>query len=130
MSYLEKIFHIWDILYDKNQDPKVAIEEFFHKDYNQTINGLSLNRAEYINHIIEQRKTIESMEFKLKNHMLQDDKLFIIYNARGKNIEGNDIEAEIIAYFEFKNEKLFKIHGQVHLIKGNSSDIDMSENNA
>ncbi len=129
MNYLENIFQIWDLLYDKNKDPKAVIEEFFHKEYNQSINGVVLNRGEYINHVIEQRKTIESMGFKLKNHMLQDDNLFIIYNAIGKSIEGNDIEAEIISYFEFKDEKLFRIHGQVHLIKGNSSDVDMSENN-
>lgn len=126
MSNLEKIFHIWKVLYDKNQDPKAAIEDFFHEDYTQIINGVTLNRSEYINHVIEQRKNITQMEFECKIHMAQKDKLFILYNAQGKNIQGDEIIAEIISYFELKDQKIFKIHGQVHLSKGNPTDVDMS----
>ncbi|RUP38081.1 MAG: hypothetical protein EKK63_13295 [Acinetobacter sp.] len=127
MSNLEQIFHIWKVLYDKNQDPKLVIEDFFHEDYTQVINGIILNRSEYINHVIEQRKNIQHMEFECKVHMDQKDKLFIIYNAQGKNIQGDEITAEVISYFEFKDQKVFKIHGQVHLLKGNPSDVDMSQ---
>ena len=125
MNNLERVFHIWSILYDENKDVKTVIEELFHEDYKQCINGAVLNRDEYIDHVIEQRKNIESIEFKHKKHLVQSDELFVIYDAKGKNIEGNDIEAEIISYFEFKDKKLFRIHGQVHLSKGNASDVDM-----
>jgi len=130
MNNLERIFHIWSILYDKNNDVKTVIEESFHEDYNQCINGIILNRGEYIDHVIEQRKNIESIEFKHKKYLLQSNELFVIYDAKGKNTEGDDIEAEIISYFEFKDKKVFRIHGQVHLSKGSTSDVDMNvENN-
>lgn len=127
MNNLEYVFHILDRLYDQNQDAKAIIEKFFHEDYNQCINGVVLNRFEYIDHVIEQRKTMESIEFKHKKHLAQSNELFLIYEAKGKNIQGNDVEAEIISYFEFKDKKLFRIHGHVHLLKGSSSDVDMSE---
>ena len=127
MSNLEQIFHIWEVLYDKNQDPKLVIEDFFHEDYTQSINGIILNRSEYITHVIEQRKNIQQMEFECKIHMDQKDKLFILYNAQGENIQGDEIAAEVISYFEFKDQKVFKIHGQVHLLKGNPSDVDMNQ---
>lgn len=127
MNNLKQIFHIWKVLYAKNQDPKSVIEEFFHEDYTQSINGIILNRPEYITHVIEQRKNIDTMEFECKIHMAQKDKLFILYNAKGTNIQGDEIIAEIISYFEFKDKKVFKIHGQVHLLKGNPSDVDMSQ---
>ena len=127
MDHLSNIFHIWRVLYEKDQDVKSVIEELFHQDYIQSINGVILNRSEYINHIREQRKNIEVIEFECKNYMIHSDKLFIIYYVKGKNIQGGEIVAEIIAYFEFKDKKLFKIHGQVHLSKGNSSDVDMRE---
>ena len=77
---LEHVFHIWSVLYDKNKDVKTVIEEFFHEDYKQCINGLSLNRTEYIDHVIEQRKNIESIEFKHKKYLLQSiRKLDLIY---------------------------------------------------
>ena len=125
MNNIEQIFHIWNDLYDKNLDPRVVIEKFFHEEYSQNINGVILNRSQYIDHVIEQHKTIESIVFKNKNHLEKSDKLFIIYDAKGKSIEGNDIEAEIISYFEFKDKKVFRIHGHVHLSKGNPSDADM-----
>ena len=127
MSNLEQIFHIWKVLYDKNQDPKLIIENFFHEDYTQSINSIILNRSEYINHVIEQRKNIQQMAFEYKIHMDQKDKLFILYNAQGENIQGDEIVAEVISYFEFKDQKVFKIHGQVHLLKGNPSDVDMNQ---
>ena len=59
MSNLEQIFHIWKVLYNKNQDPKLVIEDFFHEDYTQSINGIILNRSEYITHVIEQRQKMQ-----------------------------------------------------------------------
>lgn len=129
MNNLEQIFHIWKVLYAKDHDPKSIIKEFFHEDYTQSINGVVLNRAQYINHVIEQRKNIKTLEFELKVHMSQDDKLFILYDTKGTNISGDELIAEVISYFEFKDKKVFKIHGQVHLVKGNLSDVDMSQDN-
>lgn len=125
MNHLERIFHIWKVLYDRNQDPKLVIEEFFHENYIQSINGIILNRSEYINHVIEQRKNIKTILFECKTYMSQQDNLFIIYNAKGINIQGDEILGEVISYFEFKNQKVLKIHGQVYLLKGNPSDVDM-----
>jgi hypothetical protein len=71
MNHLEYIFQIWDRLYDKNQDTKSIIESFFHDDYVQCINGVVMHRNEYIDHVIEQKKNIKSMEFKYKNYLLQ-----------------------------------------------------------
>lgn len=125
MTNLEIIFHIWKVLYAKDQDPKSAIEELFHEDYTRCINGIVFNRAEYITHVIEQRKNIQTMDFKCKAHMSQNDKLFILYDAKGTNNQGEPIIAEVISYFEFKDQKVFKIHGQVQLFKGNPSDVNM-----
>ena len=46
---------------------------------------------------------------------------------KGKNSEGSDIEAEVICYFLFQHEQIIKIHGQVRLVKGEFSDIDMQD---
>lgn len=86
-----------------------------------------MNRTEYIAHVIEQRKNIDAMEFECKIHMTKQDKSFILYNAKGTNIHGDEIIAEIVSYFEFKGKKIFKVHGQVHLLKGNPSDVDMNQ---
>ena len=127
MNNLEQVFYIWKVLYAKDQDPKLVIEEFFHENYTQSINGIILNRSEYINHVVEQRNNIQTMDFECKIHMSQHDKLFILYDAKGINTQGDKIIAEVISYFEFKDEKIFAVHGQVHILKGNPSDFDMSQ---
>lgn len=124
MNHLDYIFQIWDVLY-KDQDTKAVIEKYYHHDYNQYINGNIMNRDEYIDHVIEQKKNLKSIEFKYQNHLAQSDELFIIYYVKGQNIKGDDIAAEVIAYFKFKDSKIFKIQGHVHLSKGLPSDIDM-----
>jgi hypothetical protein len=126
MNNLEYVFHVWDELYDKNKDAKSVIENFFHDDYTQCINDISMNRHDYINHVDAQKKNIESMDFKCKNYLSHAETLFILYYANGKNIDGKDIKAEVIAYFEFKDNKVFRVHGQVQLLKGNPSDVDMN----
>lgn len=127
MPPLEYIFHIWDVLYDKKQDTQSTIEKFFHADYTQCINGVVMDRAEYIDHVAAQKKNIESITFKYKNYLSHENALFVIYDAKGKNIEGNPIEAEVIAYFEFKDNMVSRIHGQVHLLKGTPSDVAMND---
>ncbi|MBM3631871.1 MAG: hypothetical protein FJX00_02695 [Alphaproteobacteria bacterium] len=107
-------------------DIKAFLHYFFRK-MGESINGVILNRVEYIRHAIEKRKNIQTMEFECKTHMSQNDTLFILYDDKGSNTQGDEIIAEVISYFEFKNQKIFKIHGQVHLLKGSPSDVDMSQ---
>ena len=126
MNNLGRMFHIWSVLYAKDQDPQSVIEAFFHEAYTQSVNGVILNRAEYIAHVIEQRKNIQTMAFECKIHMVQNDQLFILYQAKGSNIQGHQIIAEISAYIEFKDQKVYKIHGIVHLSTGNPFDVDMN----
>jgi len=67
--------------------------------------------------------TINTIDYK---HILEKgNELFAIYYPRGKNSNNHPIEAEVIAYFHFENQKIFRIHGQVRLITGDLADVDM-----
>lgn len=125
MNNIEKLKQIWLSVYDSNADVQSVITKFFHKDYEQCINGVTMRLAEYINHVIMQKQnmTMDSIDYK---HILEkEDELFAIYYPKGKNLAGFPIEAEVIAYFSFKNNQIFKIRGQVMLIKGSFSEVDM-----
>ena len=125
MNYLDLIFQIWQELYDKSKDTKTTIEKFFDNDYSQCINGVYMNLSEYFFHVEEQKKNIQSMSFKLQKSMIQANELFLIYTAEGKTLQNLDIDAEIISYLNFKDNKIFQINGQVRLLKGNPADMDM-----
>ena len=125
MAYIDLLKNIWDLIYDPKTDAVETIEKFFHQDYEQCINGVSMNRTEYISHVLAQKQnmTIDIIEYK---HVLErENELFAIYYPRGRNANNLPIEGEVIAYFRFENQQIFRIHGQVRLIKGDLTDVDM-----
>ena len=125
MSHINILKDVWYSLYDPKIDVIKTIEKFFHPDYEQCINGVCMNRAEYIQHVFEQKKNMIINNIEYRNIIEKGDELFSIYYPKGLNKNNSPVEAEVIAYFHFKDEKIYRIHGQVRLIKGDLSDADM-----
>ncbi|STX81594.1 Uncharacterised protein [Legionella busanensis] len=126
MSNAKLLKDMWRSLYDPEITVSETIEKFFHRDYEQCINGIVMSRDQYIQHVIEQRKNmiINSIDYK---HVIEKrNELFALYYPKGKNKDSLPIEAEVIAYFYFSEQKILRIHGQVHLIKGDYPDVDMT----
>jgi hypothetical protein len=127
MSKIERVKNIWSAIYDLKKDVVSMIEKYFHPEYEQCINGVIMSRSEYINHVIAQKKNMIINHIEYSYHLENGEELFAIYYPKGKNAEGFDIEAEVISYFSFRNEQVIKIYGQVRLIKGSYSDVDMQK---
>ncbi len=125
MTYFDLLKEVWETVFDPKTDTTKAIEKFFHKDYEQCINGVVLNRAEYIDHVLAQKQNILIDSFDYKYALEQGNKLFTIYYPRGKNINNLPIEGEVIAYFHFEDQQIWRIHGQVRLLQGDLADVDM-----
>lgn len=126
MNNTELLKDMWGSLYDPKITVSEIIEKFFHRNYEQCINGVFMDRDKYIQHIIEQREnmTIDSIDYK---HVIEKgNELFALYYPKGKNKNNLPIEAEVIAYFYFSEQKILRIHGQVRLIKGDYADVDMT----
>ncbi len=126
MNHTERLKNIWQSVYDNSSEVVSVIENFFDPDYEQCINGSTMHRTAYINHVIAQKQNIIIERIDYKHIIEKEDELFAIYYPKGKNLAGLSIKAEVIAYFKFKNDKIFRIHGQVRLIDGNLSDVDMN----
>lgn len=58
MAYIDLLKNILDSVYDPKIDVTRTIEKFFHNDYEQCINGVRLNRTEYIHHVLAQKENI------------------------------------------------------------------------
>lgn len=125
MNNIELLKNVWEAIYDPNTNVSEIIEKFFHENYEQCINGIFMNRTQYIQHVIEQRKnmTIDSIDYKYI--IEKDDELFALYYPNGKNKDNLPLEAEVIAYFCFSRQQILKIHGQVRIIQGDYADVDM-----
>src|ERR1700733_7854458 len=109
MNNTELLKAIWKSLYDHKTNVSETIEKFFHRDYTQCINGVVMDRTQYIQHVIEQREnmTIESIDYK---YVIEEgNELFALYYPKGKNKNNLPIEAEVIAYFCFLKRQIVKI---------------------
>lgn len=127
MIYTELLKNIWNILYDPRIETVETVEKFFHQNYEQCINGVRMDRNKYIQHALEQKKSMKIDAIDYKHILEKDNELFAIYYPRGKNINNLPIEAEVIVYVHFKKEQIFRIHGMVRLIKGDLADVDMAQ---
>lgn len=125
MSKIDRIKNMWSAIYDPRQNTTSVIDEYFHPEYEQCINGVILSRSEYIHHVIAQKNSMTITHIDYIHHLENGDELFALYRPRGKSAEDSDIEAEVISYFLFRDQQIIKIHGQVRLIKGRYSDVDM-----
>jgi hypothetical protein len=125
MTYLNLLKNIWTLIYDPETDAAQIIEKFFHPNYEQCINGVIMTRSEYIPHVLAQKQTMKIDSIEYAQGMENENELFAIYYPRGTNSKNLPMEAEVIAYFHFVNQQLFRIHGQVRLIQGDLIDADM-----
>jgi len=127
MHYADLLKNIWHAVYDPNADTEKMIKQHFHPEYKQCINGIILNRNEYIQHVITQKQNMTILSVDYKHALERENELFALYYAYGKNLTNQPIEAEVIGYFLFEKEQIINIHGQVRLIKGNAADVDMDD---
>lgn len=123
--YTELLKKIWADVYNPQMDAEEAIKKYFHPNYEQSINGVNMKRAEYIQHVLDQRKNMSIDIIDYKHVLEKDQELFAIYYPKGKNADNYPIEAEVIAYFRFENQQIVRIQGAVRLIRGNLTDVDM-----
>ena len=125
MIYTELLKNMWNDLYNPKIEVIKTIDKYFHHDYEQCINGISMKRNEYLQHVLEQRKNMTINTIEYKQILEKENEIFAIYYPKGKNVDHLPIEAEVIAYSRFENKKIIRIHGLVRLIKGDLADVDM-----
>ncbi|WP_454782295.1 hypothetical protein [Legionella sp. WA2022007384] len=125
MSYTALLKRIWEAVYDPNLDVASTVKHYFHPKYEQCINGVIMNHDDYIVHVIEQKQNMQITHIEYKHIVEVGNEVFALYYPKGINLNDLAIEAEVIAYFQFKEQQLLKIHGQVRLIKGELTDVDM-----
>jgi D-lyxose ketol-isomerase len=127
MANIDLLKNIANSIYNPQLDVVETIEKLYHPNYEQCINGVDMNRTQYIQHVIAQREKMTIDRFNFQHFLEKGNELFALYNVKGKNLKNLPVEAEVIAYFLFESQQVLRIHGHVRLMKGDLSDVDMKE---
>lgn len=125
MHKIDLLKTIFAAIYDPAQELGRVIEQYFHPSYSQCINGVILNRDQYLDHVYAQRQNMDITHINYVHWLENDNELFALYYPRGIGSDGQIIEAEVICYFHFQNMQIIKTQGQVRIISGNPADADM-----
>jgi hypothetical protein len=126
MQYKALIKKIWSEVYDPKLDVRAVVEKYFHADYGECINGATMKRSEYIDHVIAQREGMTVSDISYKHLVESGNEAFGIYYPIGISKEGKEIKAEVVGYFKFEGSQILNIHGQVRFISGDKQAADMS----
>lgn len=125
MMKIDLLKQIWYTLYAPESNIAEIIDRYFDDKYMQCINGVTMNRAEYTDHVIKQKETMIIDTIHYEHFLERDNELFALCYPRGHSVDNQPIEAEVIVYCVFKHDKLLNIQGHVRLIQGDAQDADM-----
>ena len=125
MSYAVLIKNFWRELYSTDKNTVSVVKKYLHENYQQCINGVTMDSNKYIQHVEQQKNNINVTTIDYKHIVEYGDELFAIYYPKATDRNNNPVDAEVIAYFKIKDNKIFNIHGNVRLISGKPTDVDM-----
>ncbi len=82
MRYVELLKKTWSDIYNPELDPSEVVEQYFHVEYEQCINGVSMRRADYVDHVIAQRNSMSVIKIIYKHMMESGNEVFGVYYQR------------------------------------------------
>lgn len=121
MSHFELLDRALLDVYADSSDTVFEISRYFHQEFSQTMNGKGSNFIEFQEHVLMQKKAMHSVRFEFKKVIEEKDFLACHYHPIAVGLNGQPIEAQVHAFFEFKDKKIFRIDGQVRFLKGEPS---------
>lgn len=85
IDLIDRLKNIWTVVYDPKNDVTAVIEEFFHPDYEQCINGVIMSRPEYIDHVMAQKKNMVIEHIEYVHYLEKGEELFALYYVKAKS---------------------------------------------
>ena len=87
MANIDLLKNIWVSIYNPQLNAAEIIEKLFHPNYEQCINGVHLNRTEYIQHVTAQRQNMTFDGIDYRHFLEKENELFALYYVKGKNLK-------------------------------------------
>jgi ketosteroid isomerase-like protein len=100
-------------------------EHLYSPDYRQNVDGKTLNYEEFVAHLDDLHKTLNSLKIEFLDIVSEGDKVATRHKAYGVKKNGDVVEVLVVAIFGFKNGKIISCDELTHLIKGAKEDKEI-----
>ena len=116
---------VFEQIYKPETDYLKLIEDSFDADYQQQVDGKTLNLDDFKKHIAYQRDIISDVQVEFEHIMIEDEKIFSCHRVFATKKDGSKIEARVFALFGFKDNKIAWCDELTHLVCGNNEDKNL-----
>lgn len=113
-----------NLIENKNADEETCAK-YFSKEYIQYVDGKILNYDHFVAHMKALMATIKSAKVTFKHIIAEGDKVTTIHRVNAVKHNGSQIEVQVNALFQIKDNKIILCDELTYLIQGEKSDKDL-----
>lgn len=97
----------------------------FHPDYQQLVDGKSIDRDGFIDHMKALKAAVTNVKITFKHLVAEGNAVYSLHYAEGTKADGKTVKAQVNAYFEFEGDQLILCDELTHMIEGEEADRDL-----
>ncbi len=125
-KFIQEVFI--NLIENRDADEK-TYAKYFSKDYIQYVDGKVLDYDHFVKHMKALADTIKSAKVTFKHIVSENDKVATIHRVNAVKHDGSQIEVQVNALFQIKNNKIILCDELTYLIQGEKSDKDLASRN-
>lgn len=122
-KFIKEVFI--NLIVNRDADEK-TYAKYFSKDYIQYVDGKILDYDHFVRHMKTLAATIKSAQVTFKHIITEGDKVATIHRVNAIKHDGSQIEVQVNALFQIKNNKIILCDELTYLIQGEKSDKDLA----
>ena len=113
-------------VFEEDAFSEAVIARYFHPDYIQTADGNQLNYQQFVAHMKQLKQAVHAVKIDFQHLIAEGNSVCSVHIASGKKSNDKLVSSKIIAYFEIKEDLIYRCDELSHLLEGDESDRDLA----
>jgi len=121
-AFIHKVLK--EIVESAEADERI-IAQYFSPRYVQHVNGYVLDYKDFVKHMQEQKKVLESAKVTIERCVAEGDAICTVHVVDAVKKGGTRLSVKVIAFFKIEDGKIVLCDELTHLISGKEEDRDI-----
>jgi len=104
---------------------EAEIAQYFAPNYQQTVNGLELDYAEFVTHVAKLKKDTKNRRITILACAAEGEHVFTHHQVNADKTNGESVMFEVIANFTLTEGKIVRCQELTRMIQGQAQDEDL-----
>ena len=112
------------MLTDLGSNPAM-IEEYFHPDYIQLVDGKMLDFKGFVAHLHSLREKVDRLELVFERLFGEGDHVCSLHRVNVAKKDGTYAQIKVIAYFQLSGDKIILCDELTRVLSGDENDAEL-----